>query len=98
MLDIDATALRSAKQALSLANASIDVDTAVFDFSGPFGQRLCDVYLKSLTSARTAAETAAVLSAAPSLALSIFHDVDRVLTIITENLDTMTGAGVMDAR
>jgi hypothetical protein len=91
LLDIDAGALRSAKQRLLLREPPTRIDTAALDFSGPFGQRLCDIYLDSLSSAKTGAEIAEFLTPTDLLSSSIFHDSEQVFAQLLGKFDAITG-------
>jgi hypothetical protein len=71
---------------------STRIETAELDFSGPFGQRLCDAYATALRSAKTPAEVAVFLASAHSLCSSIFHDAEEVLADVTKKLDYITGS------
>lgn len=91
LLDIDSESLRSAKQRLTLHAESTRIDSVAMDFSGPFGQRLCDIFLAALCSTRTAAEVLTYLAPSSALASSIFGDADFILEQLTQELDKITG-------
>jgi predicted SAM-dependent methyltransferase len=91
LLDIDAAALQSAKKNLQGLNGDAAVEEIAFDFSGPFGQRLCDVYSDALRMADSPTAVAERLSGASLLGTSIFFDDDQVLTRLRVELDLASG-------
>jgi hypothetical protein len=90
LVDIDAEALESAKQRLLVMGPPAMIDTASIDFSGPFGQRLCNTYLTALQSAKSGDDAAKFLAPAHSLVASIFRDTNRVLTELIAKVDSIT--------
>jgi hypothetical protein len=71
-------------------DADARIDAATLDFSGPFGQRLCDLYVDTLRGGETAAEVAENLGRTSPLVKSIFADANQVLAELSEDVDTVS--------
>jgi hypothetical protein len=80
LLDIDAAALASAKRTLQSIDADVRVEAVSVDFTGPFGQRLCDLYVDALRGAETVTEIVENLRGASPLVKAIFADTSAVLS------------------
>jgi len=91
LLDIDAAALQSAKNTVTTLAPYASVEDIAFDFSGPFGQRLCDVYSDALSIEANPAAIAQRLAKGSLVDSSIFFDEDQVLAQICTQLDIASG-------
>ena len=89
LVDIDLNALRLAEQNLSVLQDRVNLDALAFDVTGPFGQRLCDLYRHTLEASTTVGEIAQRLADDSLLASSVFADVEQVLTELTGRLDIL---------
>jgi hypothetical protein len=91
LLDIDASALDAAKRRMETLAVSSLIDTAAVDLSGPFGQRLCNVYIDALRLAETCKEVTERLVDAGCLAESIFADASDMVARLVLACDNMSG-------
>ncbi len=91
LLDIDAAALRSAKSTVKAFAGNAEVEEIALDFSGSFGQRLCDAYSNALGDENDAAAVAHNLADVSVLCSSIFFDEDKVLDELCTQLDLASG-------
>jgi hypothetical protein len=91
LLDIDASALAFAKNSLQSSNADILIETVAVDFSGPFGQRLCNLYVDTLRDTSSLAHVAQRLGEASFSIASIFFDADQVLVQLNSHLSHSAG-------
>lgn len=91
LLDIDSAALQSAKKYVQAINETAMVEEIDLDFTGPFGQRLCDLYSEALRREDTTAGIVRRLSNAAHLSASIFFDDDQVLARLCTQLDAASG-------
>jgi hypothetical protein len=91
LLDIDAAALQSAKNTVKALAGDASVEEIAFDFSGPFGQRLCDVYSDALSFEDDLAAVAQRLAEVSLVGSSIFFDEDQVLARLCTQLDIASG-------
>lgn len=91
LADIDNEALVSARKRLSRPELAERVDAVQFDFTGPFGQRLCDTYAAALRLGKDAAEVGRLLARPYSLSSDIFHDGPEVLDQLCEKFAATVG-------
>lgn len=91
LLDIDAAALHSAKNIVKALAGDAAVEEIAFDFSGPFGQRLCDVYSDAMRIEDDPAAIAQRLAEVSLVGSSIFFDEDEVLARVCSQLDIASG-------
>jgi hypothetical protein len=87
LLDIDAAALQSAECKLKALVGDAVVERIALDFSGPFGQRLCNVYSDALRIEDNPAAITARLAEVSLLSSSIFFDDDQVIAQLCAQVD-----------
>jgi hypothetical protein len=91
LLDIDTAALQSAKDTVKDLAGDAPVEEIAFDFSGPFGQRLCDVYSDALSIDGDPVAIAQRLAEVSLVDSSVFFDEDQVLARLCTQLDIASG-------
>jgi hypothetical protein len=91
LLDIDAAALQSANKTVKGLAGDTAVEEIALDFSGPFGQRLCDVYSDALRIEDSPARIAQRLAEVSLVGSSVFFDEEHVLALLCTQLDIASG-------